>query len=91
MKFKEKISELNYKLKLPDTMRIHPVFQVSLPEPAPQTVKTQEEVTIEQETYEVETIAAEKESLGKKVTTSSNGKNTVPKKAPANILRTCGS
>ncbi|EED18391.1 retrotransposon polyprotein, putative [Talaromyces stipitatus ATCC 10500] len=58
----EKVSEVNYKLKLPNTMRVHPIFHISLLEPAPQNAKTQEEITIEQETYEVESILAEKES-----------------------------
>ena len=43
-------------------MRIHPVFHISLLEPAPQNAKTQEEITIEEETYEVEKIIAERQT-----------------------------
>ena len=35
----EKISEVNFRLKLPKTMRIHPVFYISLLEPAPQNAR----------------------------------------------------
>lgn len=48
-------------------MRIHPVFHVSLLEPAPRNAKTQEEITIEEETYEVDKILAEKQSPDKKM------------------------
>ena len=34
-KIDKKIGSVNYKLKLPKTMEIHPVFHVSLLEPAP--------------------------------------------------------
>ncbi|EED17419.1 conserved hypothetical protein [Talaromyces stipitatus ATCC 10500] len=59
---KEKISEVNYKLRLLNTIRVHPIFHILLLELAPQNAKTQEEITIEQETYKVKSILAEKES-----------------------------
>lgn len=34
-KIKEQIRKVNFRLKLPETMRIHPVFHISLLEPAP--------------------------------------------------------
>ena len=45
-------------------MRIHPVFHISLLEPAPQNARTQEEITLEDETYEVEKIVAERQTEG---------------------------
>jgi hypothetical protein len=52
-----KISNTNYQLSLPDTMRIHPVFHISLLEPAPANAKTQDQVEAEGEPeFEVEAI-----------------------------------
>lgn len=48
-------------------MRIYLVFYISLLEPAPQNAKTVEEITLEKETYEVDKILVEKESLDKKL------------------------
>ena len=60
----EKISKVNFRLKLLKTIRIHPVFHISLLEPAPQNARTQEEITLEDETYEVEKIVAERQTEG---------------------------
>ena len=55
----EKISPVNYKLKLPTGSRIHPIFHVSLLEKAPQNVTTStDEIQPEEEpdVYDVERI-----------------------------------
>ncbi|KAM4057840.1 integrase core domain-containing protein [Hirsutella rhossiliensis] len=41
-KVKKTISKVNYELSLPTTMRIHPIFHISLLEPAPRNAKPQE-------------------------------------------------
>jgi hypothetical protein len=55
-KIEKKISEVNYRLSLPRTMRIHPTFHVSLLEPAPANTKLQTQVEVDTEEYEVEKI-----------------------------------
>ena len=35
-KVKKAISDINYELELPDNMRIHPIFHISLLEPVPE-------------------------------------------------------
>ena len=55
---KKKISDVNYELELPHRMRIHPIFHISLLEPAPPNAKpTTEDIETESENeYEVERI-----------------------------------
>src|SRR5208337_4514411 len=57
-KIKRKISDSNYELILPPGVRLHPIFHISLLEPAPKNTRlsTTEEVDSESEEYEVERI-----------------------------------
>jgi transposase InsO family protein len=56
-KIDKKLSDYNYKLQLPPNTRIHPVFHVSLLEPAPAKMKLAVDVEIEPtQEYEVEQI-----------------------------------
>ncbi|KAK6220785.1 reverse transcriptase domain protein [Colletotrichum tabaci] len=54
----KKVSPVNYKLKLPDTMKIHPVFHIALLEPAPRGSHTEDCIIVEpnEPEYEVERI-----------------------------------
>ena len=60
----EKTGPVNYKLRLPESMRkIHPVFHVSLLEPAPKNAEDAMEIELEnasEEEYEVEEILADR-------------------------------
>lgn len=64
-----KTGPVNYKLRLPESMRkIHPVFHVSLLEPAPKNAKIPTNVEIEESTdeeYEVERVCRVKRVNGK--------------------------
>ena len=64
---KEKIGQVNYHLKLPESMKqIHLVFHISLLEPAPKNARTQKDIEIESEDeYEVEKILSYKQVNGR--------------------------
>jgi len=64
-KIKRKISEVNYELDLPKTMRIHPVFHVALLEPAPESAPLDRSTATEDKEYEVEKILDYQEIKGK--------------------------
>ena len=55
-KINKQISSVNYQLSLPQGMRIHPVFHVSLLEPAPKNAKLDRTTETTNEEYEVEKI-----------------------------------
>ena len=55
-RIKEKISEVNYELELPTTMKMHPVFHVALLEPAPREAPVDRRTTVTDEEWEVEKI-----------------------------------
>ena len=68
-KIEEKLGPVSYRLKLPYSMRkLHPVFHISLLEPAPENAELAMNVEIEEETeneYEVEKILKTKRISGK--------------------------
>ncbi|GMG17194.1 unnamed protein product [Aspergillus oryzae] len=67
-KIEEQIGNVNYRLKLPDSMkRIHPVFHILLLEPAPENAKIAENIELDEEgtEYKVEKILKYKQVNGK--------------------------
>src|SRR5579871_4577319 len=55
-KVKRKISEVNYELDLPKSMKIHPVFHVALLEPAPESAPLDRSTATEDKEYQVEKV-----------------------------------
>ena len=63
----KKIGKVNYRLKLLKEMKIHPVFHISLLEPAPATAGTTTvEVEPDQE-YEVKEVLADRQENGRRI------------------------
>ena len=64
-KVTRKISTSNYKLSLPLTIRIHPIFHISLLEPAPTNVPADDDVEIEaNDKYKPERILGKRTNEG---------------------------
>ncbi|KAH7562953.1 reverse transcriptase [Bipolaris maydis] len=52
----EKIGPVNYKLRLPPGMKVHPIFHKKLLEPAPQDAELAEDIELENDEYMVEAV-----------------------------------
>ncbi|KAL6155406.1 hypothetical protein ACJBU6_05630 [Exserohilum turcicum] len=52
----EKVGPVNYKLRLPPGMKVHPVFHKKLLEPAPQDAELAEDIELENDEYIVEEV-----------------------------------
>jgi transposase InsO family protein len=52
----EKLSDTNYRLSLPRTMKMHDIFHISLLEPAPKNARQQLHIEVLEEEYEPERI-----------------------------------
>ena len=61
-KIQKKLSEVNYKLSLPQGMRMHPIFHISLLEPAPKKAALETNIEVEEpQEYNVERILDSRE------------------------------
>ena len=64
---KRKISNTNYELALPDGMRIHPIFHISLLEKAPDDITVTTDIVVENnDEYEIEKILKARGSIKKR-------------------------
>ncbi|KAH7562940.1 reverse transcriptase [Bipolaris maydis] len=52
----EKIGPVNYRLRLPPGMKVHPIFHKKLLEPAPQDAELAEDIELENDEYMVEAV-----------------------------------
>lgn len=64
---KRKISNTNYELSLPDGMKIHPIFHISLLEKAPDDITVTTDIVVENnDEYEIEKILKARGSIKKR-------------------------
>nr|AAG24792.1 pol protein [Colletotrichum gloeosporioides] len=68
-KILKQISPVNFKLDLPETMKCHPVFHISLLEPAPRGSRTKDIIIVEdnEREYEVERIIDHSDAFGEEL------------------------
>lgn len=64
-KIESQVSPVNYRLTLPKTMKVYPVFHVALLEKAPQNAKEKKTEVEEEQEYEVEEILNRRRSEGR--------------------------